>query len=85
MEAEAEEEEAVEVEAVEEEVAEEEVVEEEVVEDRQFHSRPNHNRMFCQPQMLRQWESFLTRLMETKRRQKISSKKSKDTSILTKM
>ena len=76
--------EAVVAEAVEEAVVAEAVVAEAVEEALPPHNHHNHhssNRMLHQLQMSKQWESFPTRSTATEQKQRISSKKSKDTSI----
>ena len=79
--------EAVEAEEVEAEEVEVEVVEVEAVEDHQpcnSHNNHSNNKMLHQRQMSKQWESFPTCSMVIEQRPKTLSKKSKDTSILTK-
>ena len=71
-------EEAVVVEAV-------EAVEAEGLPHHNHHSNHSNNRMLHQQQMSKQWESFPTRSMAIEQKQRTSSKKSRDTSVSTKM
>ena len=78
------EEEAVEEEAVEEEEAEVEAVEEDLPPHSHHNSR-NNNKMLRQPQTSKQWENSLIPSTAIVQKQRTLLKKSRDTSVSTKM